>query len=440
MLTKLKKYIPYRLLNYLRPLYHRGLITLAALIYRFPARKLTVIGITGTKGKSSTVELVGALLKEQGYRVATASTIRFNIAGEEEPNRLKMTMPGRFYLQRFLRRAVNAGCEYAVIEMTSEGARQYRHLFLFLDTFVFLNLTPEHIESHGSYENYREAKLTLARSLIKSSKLKRALIANSDDPESKHFLDLPNPSTKLKVNKITFSLRDVAPYQVFSDRLELTWRGQTINSPLAGLFNLSNIAAAITVADYYGASPEVIKRTLEKFNGIPGRLERITLPASEPLAAKQDFTVIVDYAHTADSLQKVYELFSDSKKICVLGGTGGGRDARKRPVMGELAGRYCDSIILTNEDPYDEDPEQIVKDVARGITRPIYQIIMDRREAIKTALAQAGTGDTVLITGKGTDAYIMGPGGSKTPWSDANIAREELTKILHARAAGGRDH
>ncbi|MBI2482306.1 MAG: UDP-N-acetylmuramyl-tripeptide synthetase [Candidatus Vogelbacteria bacterium] len=430
MLVRLKSYIPKSLFNLLRPLYHWSLITLATLIYRFPARRLTVIGVTGTKGKSSTVELIGALLKEQGYLVATASTIRFSVAGQEEPNRLKMTMPGRFFLQQFLRRAVSANCQYAVIEMTSEGAKQYRHLFLYPDTLVFLNLTPEHIESHGSFENYREAKLALARALLNSSKPKRTLIANSDDPESVHFLALNIP------NKITFSLQDVAPYQIFTNHLTFTWRGQTITSPLAGQFNLSNLTAAITVVNYYGLTPEVIKRALEKFNGIPGRLERITLPASEPLAANQDFTVIVDYAHTADSLEKVYELFSDSKKICVLGATGGGRDTWKRPVMGEVAGRYCDSIILTDDDSYDEDPEKIVKEVAAGITNQNYQIIIDRRQAIKTALHEAKTGDTVLITGKGTDAYLMGPHGTKMPWSDAAITREELIQELHARATG----
>ncbi len=401
---------------------------MAAIVYRFPARRLNIIGVTGTKGKSSTVELIGALLTEQGYTVATASTIRFNIAGSEEPNQLKMTMPGRFFLQRFLRRAVGAGCQYAVIEMTSEGAKQYRHLFLYPDTLIFLNLTPEHIESHGSYENYREAKLTLTRALLNSPKPKPTLIANTDDHESAHFLALNIP------NKLTFSLQDVAPYQIFSDQLNFTWRGQNITSPLAGEFNLSNITAAITVANYYGVSVEVVKRALEKFNGIPGRLERITLPASDPLAAKQDFTVIVDYAHTADSLQKVYELFSDSKKICVLGATGGGRDKWKRPVMGEVASRYCDTIILTDDDSYDESPEKIVKEVAVGISGANYQIIIDRREAIKTALNQAKTGDTVLITGKGTDAYLMGPNGTKTPWSDAGIACEELRQVLHARA------
>jgi len=149
----------------------------------------------------------------------------------------------------------------------------------------------------------------------------------------------------------------------------------------------------------------------------------------EKIEEGQDFTVIVDYAHTADSLEKLYETFQTSKRICVLGNTGGGRDKWKREVMGSVADRHCSHIILTNEDPYDEDPRKIVQDVARGIKKPIYEIVMDRSEAIAKALKLANTGDTVLITGKGTDPYIMGPNNTKLEWDDAQITREELKKL-----------
>jgi UDP-N-acetylmuramoyl-L-alanyl-D-glutamate--2,6-diaminopimelate ligase len=201
-------------------------------------------------------------------------------------------------------------------------------------------------------------------------------------------------------------------------------------SPLSGEFNLYNIIAAATAAQSEGVSLDVISSALAKLVEIPGRVEKIQ--------AGQDFTVIVDYAHTADSLEKLYRLFRPEpresragkpKIIGVLGGTGGGRDSNKRQVMGALADTYCDEVILTDEDPYDEDPHKIVADVASGMTAKDPQIIMDRREAIRTAVSMAKTGDIILITGKGTDPYIMGPNGTKTPWSDSGIAREEILRL-----------
>jgi UDP-N-acetylmuramoyl-L-alanyl-D-glutamate--2,6-diaminopimelate ligase len=194
-----------------------------------------------------------------------------------------------------------------------------------------------------------------------------------------------------------------------------------MTSCLSGQFNLYNILAAVTYAKTQSISLDVIKKALEKFKGIKGRVEKID--------EGQDFTVIVDYAHTADSLEKLYDVFQHSKRICVLGNTGGGRDTWKRKVMAKVAEKHCSQIFLTDEDPYDENPKEIVKEMAEAIKRPIYKIIMDRREAIREAFKHAKTGDTVLITGKGTDPYIMGPNGTKTSWSDAKVAREELKKL-----------
>ncbi|PJE74152.1 MAG: UDP-N-acetylmuramoyl-L-alanyl-D-glutamate--2,6-diaminopimelate ligase, partial [Candidatus Terrybacteria bacterium CG10_big_fil_rev_8_21_14_0_10_41_10] len=202
---------------------------------------------------------------------------------------------------------------------------------------------------------------------------------------------------------------------------ELTFKGEKISTHLSGGFNLYNILAASFFGLSQNIGVETIKKAVEEFKGTPGRMEEVD--------EGQDFTVIVDYAHTTDSLEKVYEVFQNSSKICVLGSTGGGRDKWKRPELGRIADNYCNHIILTNEDPYDEDPKKIVEDVAGGIKRPSYDIIMDRREAIRKALSQAKTGDTVIITGKGTDPYIMGPNGTKLEWSDSRITREELKKL-----------
>jgi UDP-N-acetylmuramoyl-L-alanyl-D-glutamate--2,6-diaminopimelate ligase len=416
ILGKIRPYIPVKLFHSLQPAYHWSMSLSAALWYRFPSRHIKIIAVTGTKGKSSTVEILNAVLEEAGYKTALSNTIRFKIGGASFENLYKMSMPGRFFIQHLLRQAVDAKCDYVIMEMTSQGALLHRHRFIDLDALIFTNLSPEHIEAHGSYEKYRDSKLSICRTLARSHKSNRTLIANADDAESQHFLACDSDT------KSTFSLKDAEPYQIKKEGIVFTHAGRSVTSPLSGLFNLYNILAAITAARTQGVSDDVIVRAIEKCNGIPGRVQKID--------AQQDFTVIVDYAHTADSLEKLYHVFQSSKNICVLGGTGGGRDTAKRAEMGRIADAHCDEIILTNEDPYDEDPRKIIDDVAEGITGQTPTIILDRREAIREAVSRAKTGDTVLITGKGTDPFIMGPNGTKTEWSDARIAHEELTKLL----------
>ena len=327
-------------------------------------------------------------------------------------------------MQRFLRRAVKASCQYAVIEMTSEGAKFYRHKWIELDALIFTNLAPEHIESHGSYEKYRDAKLSIARSLATSKKKRKTLIANSDDAEAPKFMAIAG------VEKMPFCLSQAKPYNLAPEGLSMTVAGTQITSPLSGLFNIYNMLGAIAFAQTQTIGLDTIKRALEKFRGVRGRVERITMDLDPAGSVKQDFTVIVDYAHTPDSLQKLYDVFQNSKKICVLGNTGGGRDKWKRPAMAKIAEDNCEVIILTNEDPYDEDPQKIVEEMREAIVSKPVEIIMDRREAIAEALKHASTGDTVLITGKGTDPCICGPHGTKLPWSDSKVTREELEKLL----------
>ncbi len=420
ILRTIERFVPRRIYKLGQPAYHYSLALLGALLYRFPSRKLKIIGVTGTKGKSSTVELINTVLETAGYKTAIISTVRFKIDKENKPNLLKMTMPGRFMLQQLLHDAVTAGCTYAIVEMSSEGTRFFRHKFIDIDTLIFTNLAPEHIESHGSYENYRAAKLKLAHALSRSSKRPRTLIVNGDDKESPLFL-------KVDVeNKKQFYLADAKPYQLTEVGTTFTYQGETIETTMPGTFSIYNMLAAANVGTAEGVSPSNIKQAFEQFTGVPGRAERVYGKNK----VKQNFTVIVDYAHTADSLEAIYQAFPEKRKICVLGGTGGGRDTWKRPLMGEIAGQHCDTIYLTNEDPYDEDPDKIIAEVAGGIKNKEYTIIMDRREAIRTALENAKENDVVLITGKGTDPYIMGPRGTKTPWSDARITSEELDRVL----------
>ncbi len=411
-----RKIIPKKLFKALQPVYHWLLAFFAGLIYCFPSRKIFVLGITGTKGKTSTIEIINAILAEAGYKTALASSLRFKIDRESEKNEYKMTMPGRFFLQKFLRKSVKAGCQYALLEITSEGVVQYRHKFIQINALIFTNLSPEHIESHGSFENYRDAKLKLFKSLEKSRAKWKTVIVNEDDPSSSYFLNI-NVDEKIK-----FSLRNLSGFSLKKDGIMFKMDGMTVQSKLSGEFNLYNILAAIAFVKTQNIGMETIKSAIEKFSGIEGRMESIE--------EGQDFKVIVDYAHTADSLEKVYEMFQGSRKICVFGAAGGGRDKWKRPEMGKIASKHCDQVILTNEDPYDEEPGSIVHDIKKGMSSGSCEIILDRREAIKKAFRYAKTGDAVIITGKGAESWIMGPKGGKIRWDDREVCREELRKLL----------
>ncbi len=397
------------------PTYHKWLAYLAALWYHFPSRDIHVVGITGTKGKSSTAEMVNAILEEAGIKTVLIGTIKFKIAGEIIPNKMRMTMPGRFLIQQMLHEGIKKGATWAVIEMTSQGAVQNRHKYIESDALIFTNLSPEHIESHGSFENYRAAKVAIAEKLARSTKEKKTLVVNGDDEASKYFLAVPGISEKL-----SFSAKDAEPISLRDDGSSFMFKGQKIETRLAGKFNVMNMLAAATFADSIGIAPEIIKRALEKITLIRGRAEQIK---------GNGFTAVVDYAHTTESLKALYNAFPNAKKICVLGNTGGGRDKWKRPAMAKVAEDYCDEIILTNEDPYDEDPREIVREMEAGLTHKKADVIMDRREAITTALSRAQTGDFVLITGKGTDPCICGPNGTQIPWDDATVVREEIAKM-----------
>lgn len=421
LLYRIKQLIPHSLLRAFQPPYHYILSLCGAVLYHFPSKEITVIGVTGTKGKSSVVEILNAIFEADGKRTAIAGTIRFKIGEKSERNLYKMTMPGRFFTQKFLRDAVNAGCEVAILEMTSEGVKQFRHKFIHLDALVFTNLTPEHIESHGSFEKYVAAKLELVRSLEQSQKRPRFMVANRDDDHGGTFLEAAVE------HPLPYGLSDLELYNLNKDDLSLVIEGTTIRVPLIGLFNVYNCLAAITTTRAFGVPLKTIDKALANLAPIKGRVELFKSPKS----ATRKITVVVDYAHTPDSLEKLYKAFEKEKKIAILGNTGGGRDKWKRPEMGRIAGEYCTRVILTNEDPYDEDPVKIVEEMARGVEdESKVRIIMDRRRAIHTALEEAPHGSVVLITGKGTDPYIMGPHNTKTPWSDAKVVTQEMAAIF----------
>ena len=219
-----------------------------------------------------------------------------------------------------------------------------------------------------------------------------------------------------------YSLDSAKNIQTRDTQVTFTYKDTPFTLKLPGVFNVSNALAAITVAEFLQIPLKKAAAGLAKIDKVRGRLEFIS--------AGQSFSVVVDYAHTPDSLKALYESFPQKEKICILGNTGGGRDTWKRPEMARIAESCCEKVILTNEDPYDEDPEKIVEDMSSAMQqKPM--VIMDRRKAMHAAFKEAQSNSIVLITGKGTDPYIMGPHGTKTPWDDATVAREELVKIMN---------
>ena len=370
-----KKLIPRKLFEWLQPIYHWKLALIGAILYGFPSRKIRIVAITGTKGKTTTTEIVNSILEEAGYKTALSGTLRQKIGADSRPNLYKMTTPGRFFLQRFLREAVDARCEWVVLELTSEATKQFRHKFLELDAFIFTNIAPEHLESHGGFDNYLEAKLSIARALSKSSKRPRMLIANLDNEYGQKFYDIEADA------KAGVHITDANPFTTSENGSTFSFLGTQMATKLSGRFNLENILCALHFANLVGISMNIASRGILKVDHVSGRAEIIH---------GESFDVVIDYAHTPDSLKAIYETFGTRRKICVLGSCGGGRDTWKRPLMGEIADRYCDKIILTDEDPYEEDPRSIVDAVASGIKqKEKLEIIMDRHVAIARAISLA---------------------------------------------------
>jgi len=399
-------YIKKAIIALIKPLgilrvYHFLLAWASNILYRHPSGKLVVIGVTGTKGKSTVVELLNTIFKEAGEKVVLSSSIRFQVGGNSWANSTGNTMPGRGYIQKLLRDGVSAGCKYGIIEVVSEGTIQNRHKFIDFDAAIFTGLHPEHIESHGSLEKYRDAKLKFFRDVKKYSKKgNKKFVINKNNEHSKYFIDVAGNE-------------EVVLYDRYNGALKLV-----------GDFNKENAAAAAAVARSLGISDEVIGRALRAFTGVPGRMEFVK---------REPFSVVVDYAHTPDSLEAVYKTLKpegEKKLICVLGSAGGGRDKWKRPKLGEIASRYCDEIILTDEDPFDEDPRVILLDIEAGISNSSIRVreVLDRREAIRHAINLAGNGDVVVITGKGSEPYIRVSGGRRINWSDVGAVNESLAE------------
>lgn len=417
--------------------YHLALAHLAAFVYGYPSKKLIVIGVTGTNGKTTTSYYLAKVLEAAGDASGLTTTAVLKVGDEEWLNATKMTMPGRFWLQRMLRRMVREGCKYAVIETSSQGLIQHRHVGIRYDAAVFTNLTPEHIEAHGGFENYKKAKRILfehvasqAPKKIDGKAVKPFFVLNADDHAAEYYAEAAH-------------LADVLWYGIDSDkglraeRLKLGDRGVRfsaggaevcLNQP--GEFNVYNALAALSAAMRLGVPPEKAAASLGEIARVPGRVERVE--------AGQDWTVIVDYAPEPESFKQLYEALSfvpRKKTIHVLGSCGGGRDVGRRAVLGRLAAEKADIVIVTNEDPYDDDPQEIVDQVAGGAleggkTKDLNLFtILDRKEAIRKAMSLAAPGDLVVLTGKGCEPWICVAGGKKLPWDEVEAAKEAIRYV-----------
>lgn len=374
------------------------------------------MGVTGTKGKSTTVELINAILEAAGYQTALISSLRFKIGGESAKNDTSMTMPGRFFIQRFLRKAVNKGCQYALLEVTSQGILQHRHRFIDWNAALMTNVKPEHIEAHGSFENYRNAKTGFFSYISSQSKKPKKLFFINDEDQSKEYFS----EAVLGRSEVIYYSRENLLKEETADLKNF------LGDWLLNRFNLQNAAAAASFAYSQGVSRQVVQKTFLNFKGIPGRMEIIQ---------ENPFKVIIDYAHTPDSLAKVYETLqakrtnAKSRLICLLGAAGGGRDKWKRPILGKIASNYCRHVILTDEDSYDDPSEEIISQIESGIINGEVYKILDRREAIAKALSLAKKGDTVILTGKGSESWIHFANGKKISWDEKRITEELLAKI-----------
>lgn len=425
--------------NPLRLLYHKIMAIIAAIYYRFPSRYLNVIGITGTKGKTTTTNLAAAILDGAGYKVGMTSTVNFRIGDLTWSNTTKITTLGPFFLQKMLRRMVDENCTHAVLEVSSHAILQNRIWGINFDTAVFTNISEEHVDYHGGFDNYLRTKGLLFDRLNRSARkprMKKISILNRDDPNFSYFDQF------LVDRQYTFGMKQGT---VFAKNLKLLPSGSefTLHVPndhadvhlkLPGSFNVYNAVAAAAVGLANNIAITTIKDALEKASSIPGRYESVD--------AGQNYTIVVDYAHTAESLESLLKLYKDltkGKLYVVFGATGGGRDKKKRPKMGEAADKYADVIIVTDDDPYDENEWQIVQDVCEGIQRKEGEglwKIPNREEAIKLALTFAQEGDSVVVAGKGAEELQMLRGKS-IEWDDRKVVKALLSREMKVELGHG---
>lgn len=398
-IDRFKKAVPQSLKN---KFWHYPKALVANLKYGFPSKGMRFIGVTGTNGKTTTVNMIYEILKASGKKVSMISTINAIIAGKKYDTGFHVTSPNPFDLQRFISMAKKYKDEYLVLEVTSHALDQFRVLGIKFEVGVITNITHEHLDYHKNFDNYLKAKAKL----IKNAKV---AILNKDD---ENFSKL-SKMTKGKI--FSFGMHKTADFNPLKFPLKLR---------LAGGHNLMNALVATAATHSLGVSTKVIRQALESFKGLEGRFEEIE--------SNLGFKIIIDFAHTPNALKEaLITLKGQSKgKIIAVFGAAGDRDVSKRPLMGEVASKYADKIILTAEDPRYEDINEIIDEIAAGIkdtkNEKLFKI-PDRKEAIKFALSVAEKGDIVSIFGKGHE-QSMNYKGKELPWSDKKAVLEILNE------------
>ncbi|TSC63449.1 MAG: Uncharacterized protein G01um1014106_496 [Parcubacteria group bacterium Gr01-1014_106] len=497
--------LPYALtvhpaIRWLRRPFKMAQAFVACAVFGFPGRKLRIVGVTGTDGKTTTVHLTVKALESAGYTVGAISTIHFQVGTKLWTNRSKLTTPGPWELQKLLAHMVRAGCHYVVLECSSHRLDQEGFWGIPFDVAVITNITREHFDYHKDFDDYARAKrrlfmalrhpakqLPFRKNIDPGGRVPTAAVVNLDDErcrpmleeqaERKYGFTLQADRGKLTANggtTIVTARPAASPHQLsaVSSQLYIVRAGERealLDLKLPGRFNLQNALAAIAVGISQGIALAQITRELSDVERIPGRMDQVK--------EGQPFTVIIDYAVTPAAFEALYAEIRNSKfeirnfRIIHVFGAAGGRDRGKRPLLGEIAGRHANLVILADEDPYSEDPEHILRGIEPGLVaagmrsatlsedaalrstaimndssaagdrgavsgegdRKQFLRIRDRRLAIREALNRAKSGDVVLVTGKGAEE-TMALGDQRIPWNDRKVITEELMSLRGASA------
>ena len=401
----------------------QALAHLAAAQHGHPAERLTLVGVTGTNGKTTTTYLIDAALRAAGRRVGLLGTIQYRIG--ERLSEAARTTPEADDLQALLAEMVAADCSHAVMEVSSHSLQLQRVHACPFGVAVFTNLTRDHLDFHGDMERYFAAKRVLFDTLLRPE---GTAVINADDDRAEQL------RRGARGRVWTFGIDRPADFKADDLRLSLTgtrFRATTplgvleVQTPLLGRFNVENVLAALAAALAAGVAPEHALVGIASVRGVPGRLERVE--------GGQAFTVVVDYAHTDDALKNLLETVRGllPRRVITVFGCGGDRDRSKRPLMGAVAARLSDVVVVTSDNPRSEPPEAIIAEIERGMGgRSLGErvALVDRREAIARALELAGPGDVVVIAGKGHETYQT-VRDRNLPFDDRLVARELLERL-----------
>jgi UDP-N-acetylmuramoyl-L-alanyl-D-glutamate--2,6-diaminopimelate ligase len=408
------------------------LATLSATFFQFPSRELKVIGITGTDGKTTTSYLVDHILRSAGLATGLVGTVAIRVAGEEALHSSRQTTPESSDIQRYLRRMVEAATEWGILEATSHGLAMHRLDHVRFRIGAVTNITHEHLDFHGSIEAYRRAKALLLERVGGNGGV---AVVNADDPGARAVIPFATGADLLQFSALG-SKADVRATLVETGANGSEFdvdagNGERVHVtlPLIGEFNVANALCAISVALAVGIDLECASQALSDAPAVPGRM--VTIDAGQP------FSVVVDYAHTPDSLAKILQVLRrlhPRGRLLVVFGSAGERDREKRPIQGAVAAELADFVVVTSEDPRGEDADAIIAEIAKGAeaagAEPGGRLHRHpgRKEAIRLALATAQPGDCVLLAGKGHEGSIIW-GREKVPWDEAGTAREVLCEL-----------